>query len=513
MKWSRPRRETGLACLSGLLAALAFPRVDLACLAWVALVPLLLVMQRRPFRHGFVAGAVFFGTVLYWLNIVMTTYGGLAPFFSLAAYLMLVGYLALFWGTATWACCRVEEKLGISRLVSFPVFWVALEFVRSFFLSGFPWATYGYSQQKYLTMIQSVDLFGVYGISFLLVFINGLLARLWVACRLRQWSALPRGGLLLGGLLLTGNLAYGVARVDEHPRPGEEPFSIALVQGNIDQSIKWAPGYQRGTIEKYLALSRSATEEGPVDLLVWPESATPFYFQEAGPLSDAVRDLPRSVGSRLLFGSPAYEAANRQYRYLNSAFLLDSGGEILGRSDKIHLVPFGEYVPLGRFLPFIEKLVVGVGDFSPGSISPLPVNGGEIGVLVCFEGIFPDLARDYVRKGSGLLVNITNDAWFGKSSAPFQHLAMTRFRAVENRRWVARAANTGISALIAPDGRIVEQSPVFKPLFMRGAVALRDELTLYNRLGDLLPMLFVAVSLFWLIRTRKRFDGPNAQEG
>ncbi len=513
MSLSNLHKETAAACASGLLAALAFPRVDLAGLAWVALVPLLLVMQRRPFRHGFVAGAVFFGTVLYWLNIVMTTYGGLHPVFSLAAYLILVAYLALFWGAATWACCRVEEKLRISRLVSFPVFWVALEFVRSFFLSGFPWATYGYSQQKFLVMIQSADLCGVYGISFLLVFSNVLLARLWGAYRLRQWSAVPRWGVVFWILLFAGNLVYGFAHLDSPERLAGEPLSVALVQGNIDQSIKWDPGHQRSTIDKYLNLSRSAAEEGPVDLLVWPESATPFYFQETGPLSEAVRDFTRSVDSQLLFGSPAYEVANRQYRYLNSAFLLDRGGEILGRSDKIHLVPFGEYVPLGRFLPFIEKLVVGVGDFSPGSISPLPVNGGEIGVLVCFEGIFPDLARDYVRKGSDLLVNITNDAWFGRSSAPAQHLAMTRFRAIENRRWVARAANTGISALIAPDGTMEEQSPVFKDLFLRGEVRLRDEITLYNRLGDLLPTLFLAVSIFWLLRTRRRFNGRMAEEG
>jgi apolipoprotein N-acyltransferase len=167
---------------------------------------------------------------------------------------------------------------------------------------------------------------------------------------------------------------------------------------------------------------------------------------------------------------------------------------VLGRSDKVHLVPFGEYVPLGRLLPFIDKLVVGIGDFSPGTIEPLPLDGHRLGVLVCFEGIFPELARESVAKGSELLVNITNDAWFGRSSAPYQHLAMTRFRAVENRVWVARAANTGISALISPSGRIPAQTKIFETTVLAGKVGLGARPSFYTRHGDVLPTIMLALS-------------------
>lgn len=500
-----PERVSCLAFLSGILLALAFPRVNQAWLAWVALVPLLQVMSVRPFRSGFIAGLGFFGLVLYWLNIVMTNYGGLHPIFSLAAYLMLVAYLALFFGAATWACCRLQEKIALSPVLTLPVLWVTLEFLRSFLFTGFPWATLGYSQQVYLPMIQSADLFGVYGISFLLVLSNALLSRLWEMGRRRQLRALHWVGPVLGLLLIAGNYGYGLWRLGQPPADDGEKLQVALIQGNIDQSVKWDPAYQQSTVDIYRDLSLSASAEEVPGLIIWPESATPFYFQESGPLHDEVVAVSRSTGSSLLFGSPAYELTNRRYRYLNSSFLLNPSGEVLGRSDKVHLVPFGEYVPLGRLLPFVNKLVAGIGDFSPGMVNPLPMNGDRVGVLVCFEGIFPELARDYVRQGSNLLVNITNDAWFGRSSAPFQHLAMIRFRAVENRIWLARAANTGVSAFIAPSGRITAQTQIFSPGFLRGEVTTGAGLTLYTRIGDLLPVLFLLLSIFWLVKTRRRF--------
>ncbi|MFO7576480.1 MAG: apolipoprotein N-acyltransferase, partial [Pelovirga sp.] len=196
--------------------------------------------------------------------------------------------------------------------------------------------------------------------------------------------------------------------------------------------------------------------------------------------------LPQNSGVPLLVGSPAYApAADGRLLYHNSAFLLDTDGVIRGRSDKVHLVPFGEYVPLGRLLSFVDKLVVGVGDFSPGGIQPLPLDQHQLGVLICYEVIFPHLARGYVRQGSDLLVNLTNDAWFGRSSAPYQHLAMARFRAIENRIWLARSANTGISALIAPSGEVTLAGPIFQPLALTGSVGLGAQPTFYTRYGDL----------------------------
>ncbi len=498
-------KTAALPLLSGLLLALAFPRPDLSWLAWFALVPLLTVMERHPFRSGFVAGCAFFGLVLYWLNIVMTTYGRMHPLFSLVAYVLLVAYLALYFGLATWAVCRFREQLGLSCLWTLPVVWVVLEFLRSFMLTGFPWASLGYSQQNREALLQVADLFGVHGLSFLLVFVNVLVFQLWRCLRRNGSEPLSRSGLVAGFLLVVAAHAYGTWRLGQSADPTAPTLEVALIQGNIDQSVKWDPAYQQKTVDIYRELSREAAADGPPDLIVWPESATPFYFQEPGPLSAQVAGVPGAIGGHLLFGSPAYEAGLGSYRYLNSAFLLSPEGAVLGRSDKVHLVPFGEYVPLGRFLPFIDKLVSGIGDFSPGTVNPLPLKEAKLGVLVCFEGIFPELARDYALSGSGLLVNITNDAWFGRSSAPYQHLAMTRFRAVENRLWVARAANTGISALIDAQGRIVARSELFTPAVVRGKVVLGGEATLYQRLGELPALGLCALAGYWLFRTRRRY--------
>jgi len=485
------------AALSGALLALAFPLPGYSGLAWVALVPLLLVMHRAPFRSGYVAGVVFFAVTLYWLNIVMVTYGRLHPFLSLIAYLLLVFYLALYFAAATWLCCRLKRKLGYPVALTLPVIWVALELLRGILLTGFPWVLLGYSQHDNLLLIQSVDLFGVYGISGLLILANAIIAALlaWTRDRGRRFTEGNYAVVLV--LLLAANIGYGAYRLDADP-PSGAPFPVTLVQGNVDQTLKWAPENQFRTIETYRRLSEQATGAG-TGLIVWPESATPFYLQEPTVLQQAVFLTPQGTGVPLLTGSPAYQPnGDRSFTYFNSAFLVTPEGELKERSDKVHLVPFGEYVPLGDFLPFIDKLVVGIGDFSAGEINPIRLNGHQLGVLVCYEAIFPELARAYVNAGSALLVNLTNDAWFGRSSAPHQHLAMARFRAIENRRWLARAANTGITALIDPLGRITARTELFEEAVLSAPAALLDGSTFYGRFGDILPFFFLLVSVAWL---------------
>lgn len=491
-------RDAFWALASGLLLALAFPRPNLSILAWIGLLPLLLQGRHRPFFYGFLTGCGYFGGVLYWLNIVMTTYGGMGPLFSLAAYLALVAYLALFVALAVWGACRLRDRWGLALPLTLPVLWVGLEYLRSFLFTGFPWATLGYSQQDNLLLLQSADLFGVYGLSYLLVLANAVLAGLAEAWRSGQRRLVPGWSLLALALLLGGALGYGSWRLTGDPDQRQAQLETVLVQGNIDQAIKWDPAFRRQTLDRYRNLSLVGSRNHPGSLIIWPESATPFYFQDPSPLRREVIDVARRSRSWLLFGSPAYEREDHSLHYLNSAYLLGPKGRELGRSDKVHLVPFGEYVPLHRYLPFIDKLVTGIGDFSPGHIEPLSLNGHQVGVLVCFEGIFPELARESVAKGSDLLVNITNDAWFGRSSAPYQHLAMTRFRAVENRVWVARAANTGISALIAPSGRITARTDIFTTTVLTGGVGLGAHPSFYTRHGDFLPAIFLALSLLAL---------------
>ncbi|HMB16753.1 MAG TPA: apolipoprotein N-acyltransferase [Pelovirga sp.] len=478
---ARIDRSLLLAACSGGLLALSFPRPDFYPLAWVALVPLLLVMEKRPFATGFAAGLAFFAAVLYWLNIVMTTFGGLDPFSSLVAYLLLITYLALFFGAATWLAGRCKKRLGLPVLLSLPVIWVALEFLRGWLLTGFPWALIGYSQQNFSLAIQSADVTGVYGVGLVLVAVNALIAQLI----LQPKQLFSRWAVVGVALLLGSHFGYGVWRSGQLSDERPEQLQVALIQGNFEQSQKWDPALQQVTIDRYLSLSQQALLDHP-DLLIWPEAATPFYLQEPSPLADQVHDLPKRSGVPLLVGTPAYQvAATGEYHYLNSAFLIGSDGLRRARSDKVHLVPFGEYVPLGPLLSFIDKLVVGVGDFVPGAIVSLPLGEHQLGVLVCYEVIFPYLARQHVQQGTDLLVNITNDAWFGRSSAPYQHLAMARFRAIENRIWLARSANTGISALMAPSGEVVLSGPIFETLQMTGKVGLGAVPTFYTRFGDL----------------------------
>ncbi|TNF49612.1 MAG: apolipoprotein N-acyltransferase [Deltaproteobacteria bacterium] len=500
-----PDKTTCFSALSGFLLACSFPLPDYHLLAWLGLIPLIMVMSKRPFKSGFVAGVVFFAVTLYWLNIVMTTYGHLPVLLSFLLYLLLAAYLALYWAVASWASCRLREFRGYSFALTLPVFWVALEFLREFLLTGFPWATLGYSQHDWLPMVQSADLFGVYGVSYLIVLSNAALAE----CFLLKSRRPGQGGLwktlAVAIVLLFGNYAYGAWSLQQELDARAESLAVTVVQGNIPQELKWRPESQLNTVQTYRDLSLRAEQDGARDLIVWPEAAMPFYFQDGGPLADSVSELAAEAKTALLFGSPAYRRDSGSLRYLNSAFLLSPTAEVQGRSDKIHLVPFGEYVPLGTFLPFVNKLVAGIGDYSPGEINPLPIGSHNLGVLICYEVIFPELAREYVRQGSDLLVNITNDAWFGKSSAPWQHLAMARFRAIENRVWVARAANTGISAFIAPSGKVVKKTGLFETAALSSGVGLGAQPKLYSHMGDLIPGTFLLICLLWLLQTRRRF--------
>ncbi|MDH3809726.1 MAG: apolipoprotein N-acyltransferase, partial [Desulfuromonadales bacterium] len=346
---------------------------------------------------------------------------------------------------------------------------------------------------------------GVYGVSYLIVLCNAALAECFLLKSHNPSQGWPGKALAVTIVLLLGNYAYGAWCLQQDPDTRAESLAVAVVQGNIPQGHKWRPENQISTVKTYRDLSLRAEQEGAKELILWPEAAMPFYFQDGGPLADSVAGLATEAKTSLLFGSPAYRRDSGALRYLNSAYLLSPTAEVQGRSDKVHLVPFGEYVPLGKFLPFVNKLVAGIGDYSPGEINPLPIGAHKLGVLICYEVIFPELAREYVRQGSDLLVNITNDAWFGKSSAPWQHLAMARFRAIENRVWMARAANTGISAFIAPSGKVVKQTGLFETAFLSSEVGLGAQPKLYSHMGDLIPGAFLLICLLWLLQTRRRF--------
>ena len=482
-------RQGLLAMVSGALIALSFPTAGLSLLAWIALIPLLISLERvslrQAFRLGFTCGLTAYAIILYWINIVLTRYGHLPWAVSITLHLVLAAWLALFYGLAT-LIARHGESAGIKQVFTLPLAWVALDFFRSFLLSGFPWAMLGHSQYRILPLIQIADLTGVYGITLLIVLTNVVLYRV-----LRAVSGAgvpyPVKSALVLLLLFTATLFYGFNRLNgRDPAPGST-LRVALIQGNIDQDVKWSPDYQEQTMAIYERLTREAARGG-VDLVVWPESAVPFFFQDQPRQADRIRTLAREINAFILFGSPAHELRNDKNTYLNSAFVVAPSGETVARGDKLHLVPFGEYVPLKRLLPFVNKLVEGIGDFSPGEHAvPLDVGRTRAGLLVCYEGIFPEIAREYVRNGARILVNITNDAWYGRSSAPFQHFSIAVFRAVETRTPLIRAANTGITAIIDQNGHIRTMSNLFQEDFRTGEIKPGSGDSLYLKIGDSPP--------------------------
>jgi apolipoprotein N-acyltransferase len=482
-----------LAAVSGGLLALSFPNPGLSPLAWVALVPLFAATsaQRGAFKLGFTAGITAYAGILYWLNIVMVRYGRVNWAVSVSLYLLLAGYLALYPAVILWLSRRGEEK-GIPLICSFPVLWVAGELIRSWLLTGFPWADLGYSQYRTLPLIQIADITGVYGVSFLVAFANVVFYRM--CCWLRgKEPKYPLRAFLALLVLVGGTLGYGLNALNT-PEIGASQ-RVLLVQGNIRQDVKWDPAYQESTVATYERLSRKGCQEDGT-LVVWPESALPFYLQDQPVYAARVKSLAAELKSCLITGSPVLQRKGDGIRNLNSAFLISPTGSVIGRSDKMHLVPFGEYVPLSSIFPFVHKLVAGFGDYAPGSSAvPLETPNGKVGVLICFEGIFPELARHYVQAGAGLLVNITNDAWFGHSSAPFQHLSMTVFRAVENRVPLVRAANTGISSVIDSKGHIRAMTPLFEETTLGAEVIRGSSGSFYSRHGDIFAFGCVAASL------------------
>lgn len=496
-----------LAITSGVLIALSFPSTGLSFLAWIALIPLLIALEgaslRTAFRLGFTCGLCAYSIILYWINIVITHYGHLPWAISILLYLILVAWLGLFYGL-TALVARAGEQVGIKSAFSLPVAWVAGDFLRSFLLTGSPWAMLGHSQYRTLPLIQIADISGVFGITLLIVLTNVVLYRVLRAisgCTIPY----PVKSAVVLVMLLIGTLYYGFSRLTGQDALETKPLRVALIQGNIDQDVKWSPSFQNKTLTIYDRLTREASKEG-VDLVVWPESAVPFFLQDELIHAERINALARELSTTLIVGSPAHELRNGKTTFLNSAFAISPAGETTGRSDKIHLVPFGEYVPLGRYFPFISKMVAGIGDFSSGErATPLPVGKTLVGTLICAEAVFPGIARDYVRAGARILVNITNDAWFGRSSAPYQHLAIVAFRAIETRTPMIRAANTGITTIIDQNGHIRNMTGLFVEGFRTGEVRPGTGDSVYLKIGDAAALLCVVLTagiagLAWIRR-------------
>jgi apolipoprotein N-acyltransferase len=501
-------RKFLLACLSGLLLSLIFPTFDLEILAWVSLVPLLFAIHRENLLTslylGFTTGFVSFLGILYWVIVAVNTYGGIHLIPSGLILLLLVVYLSLYVAVFAFLLNYIRRRVQWDMVVVAPFLWVSLEYVRSFFLTGFPWATLGYSQYLNLPFIQVADITGVYGISFLILLVNSAVYDFIFIIGRGEKTPLREGIVVLA--ILFAAFGYGVAKIKrvENVASHQPKIKIGLAQGNIDQSIKWNPPYQEKTLRIYQNLSLTLAREQP-SLIIWPETATPFLFQSEERYRPWVLEVAEKTGAYLLFGSPSYDWRKGKVEYYNSAYLLSPQKDVMGRYDKIHLVPFGEYVPFSTLLFFLESLSA-VGNLSPGrTVQNLHFPQGDLGVLICFEIIFPNLCRKFVKGGADFLVTITNDAWFGRTSAPHQHLSMATFRAIENRVSIARAANTGISAFIDAKGQIGKRSNLFVQEALVGQIGPKIEETFYTRYGDVFALVCSALAiLFFLLAYFKR---------
>ena len=502
--------KIALAISSGLLLTGSFPNVNFSWLAWFAFVPLLISLRdlsfKKSFFLGFLAGLTHYLTLVYWLIYTMRTYGHLPWYLCVVVLILFSAYLALYFAVFSAAASRLFSKPSV-LLLMIPVFWIAMEYIRSFFLSGFPWELIGYSQFNTLHILQISDIFGVYGVSFLVALSNATIFIVFLYLTRLNWQGakttkkLALFSISVFVLIFIIAWSYGALRIKSIDRLVAKSDSkrIAIVQGNIKQSEKWDKAFQLATIKKYINLSHQAKKQ-KAELVVWPETAAPFYFLKDTQLSEMIIKGIADIPADFIIGSPCYDRRNNKVEYYNSAYLISSAGNVYGRYDKAHLVPFGEYIPLKRWLPFLGKIVEHVGDFRPGEKgNALQWNNHKLGFLICYEIIFPDLSRAMAKNQAALLVNITNDAWYGRTSAPYQHFSIAVFRAVENRRALVRSANTGISGFVDPVGRVIDSTDLFQDAVRTHTVPLINETSFYTRFGDVFAIFCLVTSILFAL--------------
>ena len=428
----------------------------------------------------------------------MTTFGGLSTPTAVFAAFLLVAYLSLFPAAFAVILARSRRAFGVRALALVAPIWVSTELGRQYIWDGFPWALLGYSQVTVLPVAQIASVVGVYGLSALLAF-TAAAAAAPILLRGRARLAHPAAA----ALVVVTCLVWGSGRLRESALlDAGDAVRVAVIQGNIAQDDKWNPDLRDAITDKYIGMTREALAAGAT-FIMWPESSTPFYFEHDLIRGAAIRRLARESGATMLIGSDQVEPVRATTadqkpasRYYNAAFLVQPDGQVGAVYRKMHLVPFGEYVPLQNLLFFVGPIVEAVAAFTPGADPVLlPVGGHLVSTAICYEVIFPSLIRRFVQDGSELLTTITNDAWYGRSSAAYQHWEQAAMRAIEQGRYLARAANTGISGFVDPYGRTIEKTDLFHDAIVIGDLRFIRERTIYSRTGDVAAWLSLAVTL------------------
>jgi apolipoprotein N-acyltransferase len=514
-----------LAISTGILSVVSFPTCDLYLLAWISLVPLVIALRgqslKKSYALSFLAGLVSSTGIYAW---IWTVQG-----YNILDYGLMGGYLANYWGLWGLGLTLILRRTGLPAAVVGPALWVALEYLRSHvsFLS-LPFMLLGHSQHAFISLIQITALTGVYGISFLIVAANVALGEYCLA-RFRQQSLSTRVQRCAPSsvvvLVLTGLAVIAVVGFGTHVLSKEaigDRIRIAVVQGSIPQDHKWDKESKEFILSRYETLTRQVTEQSP-EFIVWPETAVPGDILHERLLGDRIRSLARELKTPLLVGSAENaKFAKREMsgKYFNSAFLISADGNLEGQYKKIILVPFGEYVPLREHIQWPEILASDMGDMVPGEdYTVFTLGNVRLATLICWETIFPDLVREFAKRGARLIVNPTNEAMFRETAISYQYLAMSTFRAVENGVVIIRAANTGVSAFIDPFGRIIARlrdekgAELFVPgTLVEDVLVPIHEMTFYTRHGDLfaLVQILLSVSFFILcaVPERGRLKSP-----
>jgi len=485
----------------GAALAAAFPKPDLHLFVWIAVAPLMLAASRADpwaaLRYGLLFGMVFRAGNLYWVVEAMTRHGGLPLPAAMLGAGLLMAYLAAYWGLFA----MVVQQIGLrARAAPFLIAacWTGLEYFQSWFMTGFPWTPLGYASGRTTLLIQVASIAGVFGLTFLAVLVNAAVAG-WL-----QHGNKVRGPVVAAAGLVLVACAYGGWALGS-ARPAADRLAVGLVQGNVSQDLKWDVGARREILERHVDLSRQAATQG-AQLVLWPESSwpDPYGIERDVTAYGQVSRVAMEHTTSIVVGTVRVTMADDGYEVANAAVLLGSDGEVGGAYEKSHLVPFGEYLPFSSLLRWLGPLVQAVGAMRAGDLEQ-PLLGADhptlppFGMSICYEIIFPHMARQQVARGARFLATITNDAWYGTSSGPYQHFAMARMRAVENRRWLVRAANTGISGAVDPWGRVVAATGLEEVAVPVVEIGLRDATTLYQRTGDTLGAVCQLIALLAVV--------------
>lgn len=492
-----PPRHLIAAVVSGVLLSLSFPPASLGPICFVALIPVLLVILRSDlpyrthFQTGYAFGVAFFATHLYWVVQLIQASSLTIVWIMPLAFVLIALYLAVYPAMFFLVLPMITRRNPLVAIVVAPGLWACVELLRTGSEFGFPWGLIGYALSTRPELIQSASVSGIYGLGALVVLINVVWASAVLARARRTRITLFVVGAVIFGL----NPVLGTRAMKAYPESVEGGVRVTMIQPDVDLELKWKKSFTDSTFNLIERLTREAAVLDP-QLIIFPETCAPLYLRYNPLYEERIASLARELNTGIYIGflDGRYEGPDRTLNVFNSSGLFDPSGAFT-RYDKMHLLPFGESIPYGWRFRWLQKIDFGQANFTPGpAIAPIESPAGKLGPLICFEAIFPDLARRFAREGADLLVNITNDGWFGETPGPYQQTEMTILRAVENRLYLLRSANTGVSMIVDPAGRIVVSLELSRSGFITANVRGRGEMSMYTRYGDT-PLLAVTAML------------------